>query len=212
MKGNRQGQHDQHNTYRSPNRKVNGRRFRSATDSKRYMSTSSRSLGYNGVPIGSLRCAVQRCNYRESEMWRSWHFSITFRNCFPLQHKNSNDSYRSDLTKFKNRVVVHLFSTHLYKTPYLDSSDFGTIGTFRFTGTITYLDKSENVENNHDAMAQFVENTRYNSVTQLSTDPYLLALWYMLMSVLQFFSREVLCCQTIKNCIENSVCDRTQSK
>ena len=82
MKGNWQGQHDQHNTYRSPNRKVNGRRFRSATDSKRYMSTSSRSLGYNGVPIGSLRCAVQRCNYRESEMWRSWHFSIILRIVF----------------------------------------------------------------------------------------------------------------------------------
>ena len=121
MKGNWQGQQGQHNTFRSPNRKGNGRRFRTATDCKRYMSTSSRRFGYNGVPIDSLRCAVQRCTYRKSEMWRSWHFPITFRNCFSFRHENSNDSYTSDLTKCKNRVVVVLFSTHLFKTPYLQT-------------------------------------------------------------------------------------------
>ena len=56
MKGNRQRQPDQDNTFRLPNIEGNGGRFRSATDSKRYMSTSSRRIGYNGVPIDSLRC------------------------------------------------------------------------------------------------------------------------------------------------------------
>ena len=88
MKGNRQDQQEQNNTIRSPNRKGDGRRFRSATDCKRYMSTSSRRFGYNGVPIGSLRCAVQRCTYRQSEMWRSWHFPIILRIVFFFSTKN----------------------------------------------------------------------------------------------------------------------------
>ena len=41
MKGSRQGRPDQDNTFRLPNIQGNGGRFRSATDSKRYMSTCS---------------------------------------------------------------------------------------------------------------------------------------------------------------------------
>ena len=141
------------NTFRLPIRKVKGGFFCSLTDSKRYTSTSSWRLPYNGVPIDSFGCAVQRYTYRQSEMCRSCHFATTFKNCFSFQQKNSNDSFTSDLTNCKKKCYGPLdFNSIVLGSLLTASTEFGTIGTFRLTSTIPFLDKSENVEENPDAM------------------------------------------------------------